>query len=323
MGWLKLFYRTGAMTNQENEKLIDYLVVLAKPGRNKETSSDSRWGELILPAPSETPDKTGDGLKVVLFGSWQFGYIVLETLKEYERRFPGKLNLAGLVTDHPLNPDAKISVKKRLWSMVDQPTRVIDETTIIESALSYGLPVYTGEIKIDSFRQLLREWNPDAILVCVFGQLIDSSIINVPPYGIYNFHPSDLAHHHGAGPTPYEDLVARNAGTTVWAVHHVSEEIDGGHVIGQSPEMNVLDEKGLLPVNTMVVFNKVAEALSPLVYFLIEELCARREINDKGFIEDLDFPALFSDDIKEKLMKPIAINEPTDFILFPDSSLFV
>ena len=311
------------MTNPENEKLIDYLVVLAKPGRKTEMLSDSHWGELILPAPSENPVKSKDGLKVVLFASWQFGYIVLETLKEYERKFPGKLNMVGLVTDHPLNPDAKISVKKRLWRMVDQPTRVIDETTIIESALSYGMPVYTGEVKIDSFRHLLREWNPDAILVCVFGQVIDSSIINIPSYGIYNFHPSDLAHHHGAGPDPYEDLAARHAGTTVWAVHHVSEEIDAGHVIGQSPEVNILNEKGLLPGNTLVVFNKVAEALSPLAYFLIGELCARREMNNKGFIEHLDFQTLFSDNIKNKLMKPVTSDEPTDIILFHDKSLFV
>lgn len=311
------------MTNPENEKLIDYLVVEAKPGRRMEMPGDSRWGGLILPAPSEKSGRAGDGLRVVLLGSWQFGYIVLETLKEYERRFPGRLDLVGFVTDHPLNPDAKISVKKRLWSMVDIPNRVVDESTIIESALSDGIPVYTGEVKTDQFRKLLQSWNPDAILVCVFGQLIDSAIINVPAYGIYNFHPSDLEHHHGAGPAPYEDLAARKAATTVWAVHHVSEEIDAGHVIGQSPDVNVLNEDGLLPPDPLIVFNKVADALSPLAFFLIRELCARKDMNKKGFIERLDFQALFSDDLKKRLMKPVAIDEAVDIILSPDRSLFV
>ena len=63
------------------------------------------------------------------------------------------------------------------------------------------------------------QWRPDAILVCVFGQVIDAPIIRLPPCGIYNFHPSDLAHHHGAGLAPYDDLVARGVATTVWAVH--------------------------------------------------------------------------------------------------------
>ncbi|MCX5829151.1 MAG: formyltransferase family protein [Deltaproteobacteria bacterium] len=311
------------MNIPENEELINYLVVLAKPGRKSETVNDTRWGELILPDPSENPDKTGDGLKVVLLGSWQFGYLVLETLKEYERKFPEKLNLVGFVTDHPLNPDAKISVKKRIWNMLDMPSRVIDEATIIESGLSHGIPVYTGEIKIDSFHQLLHQWNPDAILVSVFGQIIDSFTIQIPSYGIYNFHPSDLTRHHGAGPAPYEDLAVRNAATTVWSVHHVSEEIDGGHVIGQSPQVNVLNTRGILPSDPLIVYNKLAEALSPLVYFLIGELCTRFEMNKIGSIEQLDFPALFPSDIKKKLMEPITRDESTDVFLFPDKSLFL
>ena len=43
------------MTNTEDEELIDYLVVLAKPGRRTELLSGSRWGELILPASSTKP----------------------------------------------------------------------------------------------------------------------------------------------------------------------------------------------------------------------------------------------------------------------------
>jgi hypothetical protein len=310
------------MSNPENEKLVNYLVVKAKSGRKTEVLNNSRWGELILPAPSDNSDKTLDGLRVVLFGSWQFGYVALETLKAYERNFPNKLNLVGFATDHPLNPEAKISVKKRIWNMLDLPSHVIDETTIIESALSFGIPVYTGEIKIDSFHQLLKQWDPDVIISCVFGQIIDRFIMNVPAYGIYNFHPSDLSQHHGAGPAPYEDLATRNAATTVWSVHHVSEEIDAGHVLGQSPPVKILDREGHLPGNPLVVYNKLAEAVSPLTYYLIEELYGRLERNDRGFIEHLDFSDLFPSDIKKKLLEPIARDEPTDLILFPDATLF-
>jgi len=107
------------MTNLENEKLVNYLVVHDKPGRQFITEENTRWGGLLQPAPSENPDKTNDGLRIVLFGSWEFGYLVLETFKEYERRFPGKINLVGLVTDNPLNPDAKISLKKRIWNFIN------------------------------------------------------------------------------------------------------------------------------------------------------------------------------------------------------------
>ena len=46
------------MTNPEQEKLIDYLVVLDRPGRKFTSESDTRWGGLIVPAPGENRAKT-------------------------------------------------------------------------------------------------------------------------------------------------------------------------------------------------------------------------------------------------------------------------
>jgi hypothetical protein len=308
------------MTNPANEKLVNYLVVLDKPGRQFIAEEDTRWGGLLQPALSENPVKSDKGVRIVLFGSWEFGYLVLETLKEYERRFPEKLNLVGLVTDNPLNPDAKISLKKRVWNFIDLPFRVFNETFIIESGLTYGIPVYTGEIKTESFYRLLEQWKPDAILVCVFGQIINLRIINIPPYGIYNFHPSDLSRNQGAGPAPYEDLAGRKAETTVWSVHHVSEEIDSGHVIGQSPPVNVLNTKGFLPGDPLVVYQKLAEALTPLTFFLAEELSRRFEMNEPGFIDRIDFNNLFPDEVKHRLMQPVINETPSEMLPLPDKS---
>jgi len=310
------------MTHPDKDKLVKYLVVLNTPGRQFITENDTRWGGLIRPEPSEIPDTPRNGLRVVLLASWEFGYLVLETLKQYERRFPGKLNLVGLVTDDPLNPDAKISFRRRVWRLIDLPYRVIDETFIIESGLSHGVPVYTGEVKIESFYGLLQQWSPHAILVCVFGQILDSRVINLPPYGIYNFHPSDLSRHQGAGPAPYEDLAARHAGTTLWSVHHVTEEIDSGPLVGQSPPVNVLNTKGALPGDPLVVYEKLAEALSPLAFFLIEELCRRFERNNPGPIDHIDFTSLISNDVKNRILQPILSDIPAHTLPLPDESLF-
>jgi hypothetical protein len=228
----------------------------------------------------------------------------------------------GLVTDNPLNPDAKISLKKRVWNFIDLPFRVFNETFIIESGLSHGIPVYTGEIKTESFYLLLEQWNPDAILVCVFGQIINLRIINIPPYGIYNFHPSDLSMKQGAGPAPYEDLVTRKAETTVWSVHHVSQEIDCGHIIGQSPPVNVLNTKGFLPGDPLVVYQKLAEALTPLTFFLTEELSCRFEMNKPGSIDHIDFNNLIPDEVKHNLMQPVINETPSEMLPLPDNSFF-
>lgn len=274
------------------------------------------------PDPSENPDKKDAGLRVVLFASWDFGFLVLETLEEYEKEFPGQLNIVGLVTDNPLNPDAKISLKKRVWSLLDQSSRVIDETFVIESALSDGIPVYSGEVKVESFHRIIEKWNPEAILVCVFGQILDSFIINFPRYGIYNFHPSDLSKHLGAGPSPYTDLAARHAGTTVWSVHHITGEVDGGEVVGKSPPVNVLDVKGDLPGNPLVVYNKLAEALSPLAFFLVKELERNFELNKPGRIDHIDFDKLIPDNIKTRIMQPVTRELWTDILAIPDDFLF-
>jgi len=308
------------MADLNNEKLVNYLVVLDKPGRQYTTESDNRWGGLLHPAPGENPSKDSNGLRIVLFASWDYGYLVFESLKEFEHKYPGKINLVGLVTDNPLNPDAKISIKKRVWKFSDLPHRVFDETFTIESALSDGIPVYTGEIKIESFYRCLEQWNPDAIIVCVFGQLINSRIINIPPYGIYNFHPSDLKNNQGAGPAPYEDLVARNAETTVWSVHHISEEIDCGPVIGQSPPMNIRNMEGKIPENPYVVYQKFAEALPILTVLLAEELSRKFKRKEPGPVEHFDFNILIPDEVKQLLMQPIVSDAPSDNLPIPEKS---
>ncbi len=310
------------MRTLDNEKLVNYLVVLDKPGRQFNTEEDTRWGGLLQPAPDENPSKTSEGMRVVLFGSWEFGYLVLETLKEYERRFPKKLNLAGFVTDNPLNPDAKISIKKRVWNFIDQPYRVFDETFTIESALNFNIQVYTGEIKTDSFYRLIEQWNPDAILVCVFGQIMNSRIIKIPQLGIYNFHPSNLNKNQGAGPAPYDDLVMRDADSTVWSVHQVSEEVDGGHVVGNSPPVNIRNKAGILPADPLVVYQKLGEALSPLTFFMIDELCRKFEQKKTGYIDHIDFPDLIVDEVTQRLMLPIVKENPSEMLPIPDTSFF-
>ncbi len=307
-----------AMSTSRNDELIDYLVVPHEPGRRFTVAEDTRWGGLIEPAPSEHSAKTAAGLRMVLFASWDFGYLVHETIKAFEKQYPEKLNLVGMVTDNPLNPDAKISVKKRVWKFLDFPYRVVDEALLIESSLSHGVPVYTGEIKVDSFRNILRAWNPDVILVCVFGQVIDSFVINLPRCGIYNFHPSNLEKGEGAGPAPYEDLVKRDAKTGVWAVHHVSEEIDTGKVVGTSPAINVRDIEGKLPTNPVVVYHKLAEVLSPMVFYLVRELVRNFDRKGPGWLEAIDYESLIPDDVKQRIMQPITGDSWTDIASIPE-----
>lgn len=311
------------MSNPENEKLVQYLVALSKQGRKISYPDDSRWGALIEPAPGEISQKNGKELRVALFVSWEFGYVAFETMKSFEYHFPGTINIVGFVTDNPANPDAKISVKKRIWGLVDLPERVVDETVLLESAVSHGIPAYTGEIKTDSFRTILRKWNPDVILVCVFGQVIDSFIIDYPACGIYNFHPSDLAHGHGAGTSPYTDLAERKATSGNWCVHQVSLQVDSGPIVGQSPPIYLADASGNIPGHPLVVYNRLAEGLADMVFLLSWEVLKKFQRGEKSPVTSIDFPTYFPTSVKDKLMKPIEIDQPVNLFLGPDLRPFL
>jgi hypothetical protein len=84
-------------------------------GRTITKLEGTRWGRLILPSPEEAGRRPVQGLKVLAIGSWTLGLLSLEALLSMEGERPRDIRLVGLVTDDPLDADAKISVKKRFW----------------------------------------------------------------------------------------------------------------------------------------------------------------------------------------------------------------
>ncbi|MFZ3044678.1 MAG: formyltransferase family protein [Desulfatirhabdiaceae bacterium] len=280
-------------------------IIQGNPGREIRVPIGPRWGKLILPAADEGRGRQPVGLRVLVIGSWTLGFLSLETIKDMERKHPNELSLVGLVTDDPLDKEARISVGKRFWRYYDEGQREEFELGLLEAALTFGVPCYTGEVKNDYFRAILARLDPEVIIVSAFGQAIDRAIIQYPPFGIYNVHPSDLRHGFGAGPQPWEDLLARNASTTRVTIHHVAEAIDGGSIVGQSPLINVLTVHGTVAENVRMLGEKTLIPVAYMVGDLVSELIRRREQAIPGPIESLDFEALLSRELKEQLKEPI------------------
>ena len=201
--------------------------------------------------------------------------------------------------------------------MFDEQEIINLETAMIESGLEFGIPVYTGAVKTEYFRKLLKKWNPDVILVCVFGQIIDEPIINYPQYGIYNFHPADLLAGHGAGPRPYQDLINRNAKTSKLTVHQLTTQLDAGPVLGQSPAVNVRFSDGSLTNNILVLDDKMIQIADIMAALLIKTLILHKERGMKGPINKLDFDRHFNDKIRDWLMKPIPSKTHTESLPVP------
>jgi len=304
------------------EKNVDQNLLKDDKGRTiHDNIGDSRWGQLIYPSPAESLKKTDEGMRVMVMGSYLLGYLLMETLHEFERRNPSRLNIVGLITDDPASPSAKISVKRRIWRKYDEEKTIALETAMIESGLESGVPVYTGAVKTEYFRKLLKKWKPDVILVCVFGQLIDEPIINYPEYGIYNFHPADLLAGHGAGPQPFQDLIDRDAKTSKLTIHQLTVELDGGPILGQTPAVNVRFPDGSMTDNILVLDDKMLQPVDVVGALLTKTLALHKERGMKTPIHKLDFARHFDDKIREWLMKPILSDKPSDKL--PEPSEFV
>ena len=79
--------------------------------------------------------------------------------------------------------------------------KAVQMTPVKEKALEYGIPVHQPvKARDPEFVELLKEMNPDAIVVVAFGQLLPKSILDIPKYGCINVHASLLPKYRGAAP---------------------------------------------------------------------------------------------------------------------------
>lgn len=198
----------------------------------------------VLPFSNTQTPKT----RVVIFGSFHRGYNILHEMLRDEELMK-HIDIVGVATDDPQQP--YVSAKKRVWR---HPHDKVDEMKIELLAQNNKIPVYKGRIKppakplkdpkkqaeaekeAEHFRKMLKEeWKPDIIYMGTFGQQIDETIINTPPLGMFNLHPSDEEPWPSCvGPQPFEEIFkkheedARRGRNAVIVLHHVNEEFDNG-----------------------------------------------------------------------------------------------
>ncbi|GAB4163908.1 MAG: methionyl-tRNA formyltransferase [Candidatus Promineifilaceae bacterium] len=75
------------------------------------------------------------------------------------------------------------------------------------AAQAAGIPVYQPKsLRHEGAAQPLRDWQPDAIVVAAFGQILRSHVLELPPLGCYNVHASLLPRWRGASPIQHAIL---------------------------------------------------------------------------------------------------------------------
>ena len=123
-------------------------------------------------------------MRIVFMGTPDFAVGSLQALAEC-----GKYEIVGVVTQ----PDRP---KGRGNKMLMTPVK--------EYALSKGYEVYQPQkVKTPEFVQILRDMQPDLIVVAAFGQFLSQEILSMPKYGCINVHASLLPKYRGAAPIQY------------------------------------------------------------------------------------------------------------------------
>ncbi len=99
-----------------------------------------------------------------------------------------------------------------------------------EKALEYDLPVYQPvKARDPEFVALLKDLNPDVIVVVAFGQILPKEILDIPKYGCINGHASLLPMYRGAGPIQW--VVINGEKETGITTMRMDEGLDTGDMI--------------------------------------------------------------------------------------------
>ncbi|MFA6129178.1 MAG: formyltransferase family protein [Bacteroidales bacterium] len=287
---------------------------------NKTVDRESLWGEFYEPAHPEV--NHAEGLRVVLFVSCNCGINVLNNLIRFGEKYPGLLHVQGVVTDDPVDPNAKISLKKRVWSQYCYEDRCVLKEKIISTCMNFGVPCYTGSVKTDYFRKIYASWNPEVLIMFCFGQKLDAILFEFPVFGAYNLHPSDLPKQIGAGTQPFQNAIRNGLTTSPLVIHQVTDMIDMGPIVGVSPPVNIMLHDGTYPVSLLTLLEKITSVGGWMCIELVSHIIEWKSRGNTGPVGWIAFDELLPGEIKRLLMAP-ATNDLTEMYEVPAHPLLM
>lgn len=151
-------------------------------------------------------------MKIVFMGTPEFSVPSLEILVKY-------YDVCAVFTQ----PDRPKGRGKKLCM-----------SEVKETALKYNIPVYQPQRlknNKDAFN-IIKNLNPDYIVVVAFGQILPKEILDIPKYGCINLHASLLPKYRGAAPINWVIINGENiTGNTTMLMN---EGLDTGDILLQN-----------------------------------------------------------------------------------------
>jgi methionyl-tRNA formyltransferase len=147
----------------------------------------------------------------VFFGTPEFASIILDELE-------AKGYLPSLIVTAPDKPRGR--------GLVITPSEVRVWGT------AHNIPVITpSTLRDDGIATTLRDAHADFFVVAAYGKIIPKNILEIPPHGVLNVHPSLLPKFRGS--SPIESAILSDEPHTGVSIMLLDEEMDHGPVITQ------------------------------------------------------------------------------------------
>lgn len=177
----------------------------------------------------------------------------------------------------------------------------LQPTPVKEAAMELGLPVYQPKkVRDPEFLEVLKELNPEVIVVVAFGQLIPKSILELAPYGCINVHASLLPKYRGAAPIQW--AVIDGEPETGVTIMRMDEGLDTGDMISKVTVPVSADETG------GSLFDKLSEAGAKLLVETLPSLEEETAVFEK---QPEESPTAYAGMIK-KSMGDLDWNRPAE-----------
>ena len=122
-----------------------------------------------------------------------------------------------------------------VYTSPDRPRgrgRAEEMTPIKAYALEHGLSVYQpATLRSAQAQEQLAALNPEVIVVAAYGRLLPAAVLELPPHGCLNLHPSLLPKYRG--PSPVVTAIGNGDAVTGVTLMLLDEGMDTGPIIAQ------------------------------------------------------------------------------------------
>ena len=162
---------------------------------------------------------------------------------------------------------AKVHNVQAVFTQPDKPVgrkMVLTPPDVKVCAEKLGIPVYQPVKLKDSYSyEIIKELNPDVIVVVAYGQILPENILNIPKYGCINVHGSLLPKYRGAAPIQWS--VLNGDKVTGVTTMYMEKGLDTGDILETKEyEIGINDTAG-------EVFDTLAEMGGKLILDTLEK----------------------------------------------------